>query len=110
MDFDFSVIVHHWRFLAEGVLVTLALSVVSGFTSIVAGLGVALLRLYGPRWLRPIVVLYPQASLVPKKVRLFVDFMARWFSERPGWDQATAPAPSDGKVVSLRKRAGRRAS
>jgi DNA-binding transcriptional LysR family regulator len=57
---------------------------------------------------RPIIVLYPQASLVPKKVRLFVDFMARWFSDRPGWDQAVAPASIDGKVVSLRKRAGRR--
>src|SRR5258706_4601471 len=58
MDFDFAVITDHWRFLASGVGVTLALAVMSGVTSIVAGFVVAMLRLYGPRWLKPIVVLY----------------------------------------------------
>jgi polar amino acid transport system permease protein len=58
MDFDFSVIAHHWRFLASGVGVTLALALLSGVTSIVAGFVVAMARLYGPRWLKLIVVLY----------------------------------------------------
>src|SRR3989442_3200848 len=58
MDFDFSVVTDHWRFLASGVGITLLLSVVSGLTSLVAGLVVALLRLYGPRPLRLALVLY----------------------------------------------------
>jgi polar amino acid transport system permease protein len=58
LDFDFSVIADHWRFLASGVGVTLALAVLSGVTSIVAGFVVAMARLYGPRWLRAVVVLY----------------------------------------------------
>jgi polar amino acid transport system permease protein len=77
MEFDFSVIAHHWRFLASGVLVTLALSVVSGVTSIAAGLAVALLRLYGPRWLRPIVVLYIDSMrAIPVLVVLVWTFFA----------------------------------
>ena len=52
MDFDFSVVTDHWRFLASGVGITLLLSVVSGLTSLVAGLVIALLRLYGPRPVR----------------------------------------------------------
>jgi polar amino acid transport system permease protein len=58
MDFDFSVVTDHWRFLASGIGITLLLSVVSGLTSLVAGLVVALLRLYGPRPLRLVVVFY----------------------------------------------------
>ena len=58
MEFDFSVIGDQARFLAYGVAITIALSVVSGLTSIVSGFGVAMLRLYGPRWLKPVVVLY----------------------------------------------------
>ena len=58
MDFDFSVITDHWQFLASGVGVTLALAALSGATSIAAGLALALLRLYGPRWLKPVVVFY----------------------------------------------------
>src|SRR2546425_12519303 len=58
MEFDFSVIADHARFLAYGIAITVALSVVSGLTSIVSGFGVAMLRLYRPRWLKPPVVLY----------------------------------------------------
>jgi len=58
MDYDFSVITDHWQFLAYGVGVTFALAAFSGVTSIVAGFVVALARLYGPRWLKAIVVLY----------------------------------------------------
>ena len=62
MDFDLAVITDHWRFLASGIGVTLALAVLSGVTSLVAGLVVALLRLYGPRWLRPVISLGSSGS------------------------------------------------
>src|SRR5215475_10808032 len=58
MDFDFSVITTHLRFLGSGIVTTLVLSVASGITSLAAGFVIALLRLYGPGWLRPVVVLY----------------------------------------------------
>jgi len=58
MDFDLAVITDHWRFLGAGVLVTLALAGLSGVTSVAAGFVVALLRMYGPGWLRPAVVFY----------------------------------------------------
>jgi polar amino acid transport system permease protein len=77
MDFDFSVISDHWRFLASGVVLTLALSIVSGITSVAAGLAVALLRLYGPRWLRPIVILYIDSMrAIPVLVVLVWTFFA----------------------------------
>jgi polar amino acid transport system permease protein len=77
MDFDFSVITDHWRFLASGIGITLVLSVVSGLTSIAAGFAVALLRLYGPRWLRPIVVLYIDSMrAIPVLVVLIWTFFA----------------------------------
>jgi polar amino acid transport system permease protein len=77
MDFDFSVITDHWRFLASGIGITLVLSVVSGATSIAAGFVVALLRLYGPRWLRPIVVLYIDSMrAIPVLVVLIWTFFA----------------------------------
>jgi len=77
MDFDFSVITEHWRFLASGIGVTLVLSVVSGLSSIAAGFVIALLRLYGPRWMRPIVVLYIDSlRAVPVLVVLVWTFFA----------------------------------
>jgi len=77
MDFDFSVITDHWRFLVSGIGVTLLLSVVSGLTSIAAGFVVAMLRMYGPRWLRPIVVLYIDSMrAIPVLVVLVWTFFA----------------------------------
>ena len=77
MDFDFSVVTDHWRFLASGVGITLLLSVVSGLTSLVAGLVVALLRLYGPRPLRLAVVLYIDSMrAIPVLVVLVWSFFA----------------------------------
>lgn len=58
MDFDFSPIADNWRFFASGLGMTVLLSVVSAVTSLLAGLVIALLRLYGPRWLRPLLVFY----------------------------------------------------
>jgi polar amino acid transport system permease protein len=77
MEFDFSVITEHWRFLASGIGTTLVLSAVSGLTSIAAGFVVALLRLYGPPWLRPIVVLYIDSMrAIPVLVVLVWTFFA----------------------------------
>lgn len=58
MDLDFSPIAENWRFFASGLGLTLALSAISAVSSILAGLLIALLRLYGPRWLRPLLVFY----------------------------------------------------
>jgi len=77
MDFDFSVVTDHWRFLASGVGITLLLSVVSGLTSLVAGLVVALLRLHGPPPLRLAVVLYIDSMrAIPVLVVLVWSFFA----------------------------------
>ncbi|KAF1023524.1 MAG: Arginine transport system permease protein ArtQ [Paracidovorax wautersii] len=58
MDFDFSPIFENWRFLASGLGITVLLSAASAVASIAAGLAIALLRLYGPAWLRPVLVFY----------------------------------------------------
>ena len=77
MDFDFSVITDHWRFLGSGVLVTLALAGMSGVTSLAAGFVAALARLYGPRWLKPAIVLYIDSMrAVPVLVVLVWTFFA----------------------------------
>src|SRR4029077_1469068 len=77
MDFDFSVITGHWRFLGYGVLVTLALSIVSGLTSLALGFVVALLRLHGRAWLRSVVVLYIDSMrAIPVLVVLVWTFFA----------------------------------
>ena len=77
MDFDVAVIADHWRFLASGVGVTLALAALSGATSIAAGFVVALSRLYGPRWLKPAVVLYIDSMrAIPVLVVLVWTFFA----------------------------------
>ena len=77
MDFDFSVIADNWRFLAAGVWITVLLSIVSGVTSLAAGLGIALLRLYGPRPARAIVVLYIDSMrAIPVLVVLVWTFFA----------------------------------
>jgi len=77
MDFDFTVITSHARFLGSGIVTTLVLSIASGITSLAAGFVVALLRLYGPGWLRPIVVLYIDSMrAVPVLVVLVWTFFA----------------------------------
>jgi polar amino acid transport system permease protein len=77
MELDFSVITDHARFLASGVGVTLALAGLSGLCSLTLGFAVALLRLYGPAWLRPIVVLYIDSMrAIPVLVVLVWTFFA----------------------------------
>lgn len=58
MDVDFSPLTENWRFFASGLGVTVALSIISAVTSILAGLVIALLRLYGPRWLSRLLIFY----------------------------------------------------
>ena len=58
MDVDFSPLIENWRFFASGLGVTVALSAISAVTSILAGLVIALLRLYGPRWLSRLLIFY----------------------------------------------------
>ena len=58
MDVDLSPLTENWRFFASGFGVTIILSVISAITSILAGLVIALLRLYGPRWLALLLVFY----------------------------------------------------
>src|SRR6266481_6282207 len=77
MEFDFAVIGDNWRFLAYGVWITILLSAVSGFASLAAGLIIALLRLYGPGWLRvPIVLYIDSMRAIPVLVVLVWTFFA----------------------------------
>ncbi len=77
MEFDFGVIADHWRFLAYGVGITLLLSVVSGLTSIALGFVIGLARLFGPRWLKPAVVIYIDSMrAIPVLVVLVWTFFA----------------------------------
>ena len=57
MDFDFSPIVDNWRFFAGGLGTTVALSG-GGRVQHPAGPGDRAAALYGPRWLRPLLVFY----------------------------------------------------
>ncbi len=58
MDFDFSPLLDSWRFLASGLVLTILLSIAAVLCSFVLGLAVGLGRLYGPSWLRIILVFY----------------------------------------------------
>src|SRR5215510_15851874 len=77
MTFDASVITDHWRFLAYGIGVTIALAAASGAASLALGFGVALARLFGPRWAKPAIVLYIDSMrAVPVLVVLVWTFFA----------------------------------
>jgi polar amino acid transport system permease protein len=58
MHLDYGVITANWRFLADGVGITALLALASGAASLIVGFILALLRLRGPRWLRPVIVFY----------------------------------------------------
>jgi polar amino acid transport system permease protein len=77
VDFDFGVITANWRFLADGVWITLLLALASGAASLVTGFIFALLRLRGPRWLRPAIVFYIDSMrAIPVLVVLVWTFFA----------------------------------
>jgi polar amino acid transport system permease protein len=58
MDLDFSPLLDSWRFLASGLGLTILLSITAVIASFVLGLAVALGRLYGPAWLKAVLVFY----------------------------------------------------
>jgi polar amino acid transport system permease protein len=58
MDLDFSPLLNSWRFLASGLWLTILLSITAVIASFVLGLAVALGRLYGPAWLKAVLVFY----------------------------------------------------
>jgi polar amino acid transport system permease protein len=58
MDLDFEPVWSAWAFLLSGVWITLLLSVLAAACSFVLGAAVSLGRLYGPRFLRPLLVFY----------------------------------------------------
>ena len=58
MDLDFSPLIDSWRFLASGLGLTILLSVAAVICSFVLGLAVGLGRMYGPAWLRALLVFY----------------------------------------------------
>jgi polar amino acid transport system permease protein len=58
LEFDFSPLIDSWRFLLDGLGVTLLLSLVTVACSLVAGSLIALLRIYGPAWLRVALTFY----------------------------------------------------
>jgi len=58
MDFDLAPLSENWRFFLDGLGVTVALSIASAVGSIVLGLAIALLRLYGPSWLARVLIFY----------------------------------------------------
>jgi len=77
VEFDFGVITENWRFLRDGVAITLLLSLASGVASLLAGFVIALLRLHGPRWLRgPVVFYIDSMRAIPVLVVLVWTFFA----------------------------------
>jgi polar amino acid transport system permease protein len=58
LEFDFSPLIDSWRFLLGGLGVTLLLSIATVVCSLVAGSLIALLRTYGPTWLRVALAFY----------------------------------------------------
>jgi len=57
MGFDFSVL-KYWPFILQGFELNILLAVATAITASIVGLGLALARLYGPRWLSIIVTFY----------------------------------------------------
>ncbi|MBV2142984.1 amino acid ABC transporter permease [Falsochrobactrum sp. TDYN1] len=58
MEFNFSAIFESWRFLLDGLMVTLLLAAGVSILSFLLGLLLAFARLYGPTWLSKITVFY----------------------------------------------------
>ncbi|MFC5067921.1 amino acid ABC transporter permease [Flaviflagellibacter deserti] len=58
MDFNFGPVIESWRFLADGVRITVLLSLSVAACSLTFGTLVALARRYGPKWLQAILIFY----------------------------------------------------
>ncbi|MDF2812199.1 MAG: amino transporter, permease, region, His/Glu/Gln/Arg/opine family domain protein, partial [Microvirga sp.] len=58
MDFNYDPVLQSWRFLLDGLRVTLLLSGGVAACSLILGTLVGLARRYGPHWLRVVLVFY----------------------------------------------------
>ncbi|KAB0267394.1 amino acid ABC transporter permease [Microvirga brassicacearum] len=58
MDFNYDPVLQSWRFLLDGLQVTLLLSGGVAACSLILGTLVGLARRYGPQWLRVVLVFY----------------------------------------------------
>ena len=73
--FQFRDVFAAWEFLADGLVLTLELSVVTMIAGFIIGVAGAAARVYGPAWLRPIVAVYVEAIRnTPLIVQLFLIF------------------------------------
>src|SRR5580692_6375583 len=77
MDIDISPILESWRFLLSGLEITLLLSLLTVFCSLLLGTAVGLARCYGPAWLRvPLVFYIDSMRAVPVLVVLVWTYFA----------------------------------
>lgn len=77
MSFDISPILANWRYLAMGLGVTLALSFLTMVAATILGTAVALLRIYGPKYLAAVLGFYvDSARSIPVLVVLVWTFFA----------------------------------
>ncbi len=77
MDLDFSPVLMNWRFLASGLLMTLALSATVVVCSMALGFAAGLARVYGPRWLTfPLTFYIDSMRAIPVLVVLVWTFFA----------------------------------
>ena len=58
MEFDFSPLLESWQYLLGGLGVTLLLSALTALGALVLGTALGLGRVYGPPWLRVVIVFY----------------------------------------------------
>ena len=58
MELDFGPVADNWRYLALGLGSTLLLALFTACLATLLGTALALVRVYGPRWLRPLIAFY----------------------------------------------------
>jgi polar amino acid transport system permease protein len=77
MDIDLAPVIDNWRFLAYGLVMTIALSVTSMIGAGAVGGAVGLARSYAPRWLRiPLTFYVDSMRAIPVLVVLVWTFFA----------------------------------
>ncbi|MBZ9603287.1 amino acid ABC transporter permease [Phyllobacterium chamaecytisi] len=77
MEFDFSPIFENWRYLRDGLLITISLSVLSIIAASILGGAIGLARVYGPRWLAGVLAFYvDSARSIPALVVLIWMYFA----------------------------------
>ncbi|MCK1641443.1 amino acid ABC transporter permease [Bradyrhizobium sp. 157] len=62
MDFDLSPVLNNWRYLLDGLLITVSLSALTIIAATLLGGAVGLLRVYGPRWLAIVLAFYVDSA------------------------------------------------